>query len=75
MSKRIVNIDGQEWEVTIGKSNTKIRSPKNKSTIVDHSKLTGKPWSTIERGQWKRTSDGMITPKDVETYIRKYLLK
>lgn len=71
---RKVHVGGEVWEFQTGKGNAVIRNPRTgKKTIVDYAKLTGRDWNTIERGQWKRTTDGMVTPADVKAYIGKYL--
>lgn len=42
--------------------------------VVDLSTLTGRDWNTLERGQWKRTSDGMVTPGVVREFIEGQIL-
>ncbi len=66
MRKIIVN--NKEYLFKIGKSNIVIKH-NNKSTIIDLSTFTGIPWDVIERARWKTYFS--ITPKDVETYIRR----
>lgn len=71
---RKVHVSGETWEFQTGKGCAVIRNPRTgKKTIVNYVKLTGRDWNTIERGQWKRTSDGMVTPADVKAYIEKHL--
>jgi len=71
---RKVQVGGETWEFTTGKGNAVIKNPRTgKKTIVNYLKLTGRDWNTIERGQWKRTSDGMVTPGHVKAYIARYL--
>lgn len=38
---------------------------------VHVTEVTGLQWDDVERGQWKRTSDGMITPGQVRAWIDK----
>lgn len=71
---RKVHVGGQVWEFRTGKGAAVIKNPRTgKSTIVNYAKLTGRTWDTLERGQWKRTSDGMVTPAHVKAYIEKHL--
>ena len=70
MSLRKINVDGAVWEYRIGKGAAVLVAPDGKKAVVGLDKLTGRSWDTLERGQWKRTSDGMVTPKDVAAYIR-----
>lgn len=75
MTWRKIHIDEEVWEYQLGKGNAVIKSSDNKKTVVDYSKLTGRSWGIIERGQRKKTSDGMVTPKHIKEYIQKYLSK
>lgn len=63
---RKIVVDGIEHTYRIGRSNAVVDGK-----IVRLDKLTGRDWATIERGQRKRTTDGMVTPADVERWIRK----
>jgi len=67
---------GETWEFTTGKGNAVIKNPRTgKKTVVPYTTLTGRDSSDIERGQWKRTSDGMVKPGHVRAYIEKHLLE
>jgi hypothetical protein len=71
---RKIDVDGEEWEFSTGKGNAVIKNPRTgKKAIVDYSILTGRTWNVLERGQWKKTIDGMVTPGHVSGYIRKHL--
>lgn len=67
---RRVDVDGEVWTYVFGRGNAKLHSPEGKPYVVDYSVLTRRDPSTIERGQWKRTSDGMVKPGHVRGYIR-----
>jgi len=69
-SKRKIIINGDTYKYIIGKGNVVIWAPNKKKIVVDFSTLTGRSWDAIERGQWKNTRDGMITPKDIANYIQ-----
>jgi len=70
MAWRKIEVDGKEYEYRVGFSFTKIYRL-GISWLIDLSTLTGKSWESIERGRWKKTTDGMITSKMVEGWIRK----
>ncbi len=71
---RKVLVNGQAWEFSVGRFNAVIKNPSTKKkTIVDFSKLTGRTWDILERGQYRRTSDGMIKPGHVKAYIEEHL--
>lgn len=75
MSWRKIEVDGIVWEYRMGTGNAVIRSTKITPVfkfIVNYSTLTGRSWDIIERGQRKKTSDGMVTPKHIADYIRKH---
>ena len=75
MSWRKLAIGEAVWEYQLGKGNAVIKSPDNKKTVVAYTKLTGRSWDILERGQYKKTSDGMVTPKHIKDYIQKHLSK
>jgi hypothetical protein len=57
------------WHYKPGVTGARIVAPDGRSCYVKVPQLLGTSWDTWERGQWKRTSDGMITPSDVRRYI------
>lgn len=70
MSKRAITVDGVRYEYTIGRGAVRITDVDGKSVAVDLTDATGRTWDVIERGQRKKTSDGMVTPSDIERTIR-----
>jgi hypothetical protein len=71
---RSMVVEGERFEYRFGHQSVVIRNAAGKSVIVDYSYLTGRSWSTIERGQHKRTGDGMVKPGHVMRYIRRHIL-
>lgn len=74
MGDRTLRIGAEVFKFRIGKKHVVIKPPegylqKGDRMVVDFSTLTGEPWHVIERGQSKRTSDGMITPGKIRAYI------
>jgi (2Fe-2S) ferredoxin len=72
VADRKLVIDGETWLYRVGESSVKIRNPEGLGHAVDVHTLTGRD---VERGRWKRTSDGMVTPGDVRKYIDEHLKK
>lgn len=67
---RRVLIGEEAWGYHIGRGSAVIQSPKTgKKTIVYLTRLTGRDVNTFERGQYKGTSDGMVTPAHVRNFI------
>jgi hypothetical protein len=76
MSQRTLTIGGLKWVCVFGKGAVSIRSATTgRRIVVSYQDLTGRSIDSIERGQWKKTSDGMVTPADVRAYIEKKLLR
>jgi hypothetical protein len=71
--ERRIEVDGVTWRYRFGCDNVVIVLRNGKKVIVNYSTLTGRTPDLIERGQWKGTSDGMVTPEHVRHYIRKHL--
>ncbi len=68
-----VEVDGVTWRYQLGRGNAVIVLPDGKKVIVGYARLTDRSPDTIERGQYKGTSDGMVTPEHVRRYIRQHL--
>jgi len=70
MSRRVIVIRDEKWICDFGRGAVGIRSPiDGHRTIVGYSELTGRSWNVLERGQWKKTRDGMVCPGHVRRYI------
>jgi hypothetical protein len=72
---RALDVDGQQWWFRVGHGAIEIWPPDGTKHVTDMCKVTGRDWDTIERGQWKKTEDGMVKPGHVRGYIRKELLQ
>jgi len=67
---RLIIIDNIQWKWKVGKSGFVFAHSQNGQRLFDHAdKITGRDF---ERGQQKRTSDGMVTPADIENWIKKF---
>lgn len=68
-------IDGQVWGFRVGSGTAVLAGPDGKKRPVDLSVLTGRSHAILERGRYKRTSDGAVTPGMVVAYIRANLMR
>ena len=69
MKWRRITVDGAEYRWTFGRGSGEVRDENNKKVVVlSGHKMRG--FHEWERGRAKRTTDGMITPRDVATAIR-----
>ena len=68
---RSIVVGGKKYRYKIGRGTTVIRRADNTVLVkVDNHVLMGVTPDTFERGQWKRTSDGMVTPRHVASCIQ-----
>lgn len=67
--ERLVQVGMETWSFRIGRELAVIVSPGGYKSRVSLSTITGRPGDMLERGQWKGTSDGMVTPTHVREYI------
>jgi hypothetical protein len=67
---RTLVVDGIEWKVKVGQSSMEARSDSQKIVVPLN---VFNSWDNIERGRWKKTQDGMITPGEMAEAIRKTL--
>lgn len=63
--RRII-VNGIEWVYKVGRQAIVAHSESGKRRFTWAHEL--KP--EFERGQWKRTSDGAITPRDIEAWLK-----
>lgn len=63
--------DGAVWDYRIGSGTAVLRSPEGEKKVVPLHEIKGIAANLVERGRWKGTSDGMILPSEVKTYIQK----
>lgn len=70
---RNIHLDGKVYRYVVGKSYVAIRTPEGTKIVAFCSEVAGVTNDTFERGQWKRTSDGMVKPHHVKTYLERLL--
>lgn len=69
---RTLEIRGKIYQYRIGRTFLSVRFPDGKKHLIGLSELKG---ADVNRGRWKKTSDGMICPSDVRRFIDIELVK
>lgn len=75
MSMRKIALASGEWSYVIGTCNVRIEAPNGKVTVERVWNVKGVTPDVLERGRWKKTSDGKVTPADVRRYIETNIVK
>ena len=75
MAKRKLKLPNGEYEYYIGSGSAVIKAPSGIKKVVSLSDIKGLTPDDIERGRWKKNSDGMIRPGEVRKYIEEVGLK
>ena len=67
---RRVHVNGKVWIYRVGKGGgVVIYGPNDERISMYASWLKGQTPDLFERGQWKKTSDGMLKPRHVKRFI------
>lgn len=67
---RSITVGERRYAYRVGRQTTEVRLDGAVKFRVDNHVLVGVTPDVFDRGQWKRTSDGMITPSMVAAEIR-----
>lgn len=70
---RKIVVHGQEWHWSVRRGVMMI-NPSGKSYHVDPEDVIECTPDVFERGQWKRTSDGVVSPARVAAFISDLIL-
>ena len=71
---RKLHIQGRVWHWRVGQGGVVIQLPGSiKKITVMAADIKGITPDSVDRGRWKKTSDGMIRPGEVKSYIEKNL--
>lgn len=73
MKWRDITVDGSEYKWGVGRGAVVIQMGPNWKVITGAHAVKGISLEAYERGKHKKTRDGMVTPKEVATYLREYL--
>ena len=68
---RRIHVQGIEWAYRVGRGGNVIAYSEKGERKLSNA-WTIKGWTdpeTFARGQWKKTSDGMVTPRDIEKWL------
>lgn len=65
-----MNVGGKIWKYRIGRQNV-VAFCGNEKKVEKIWKIKGVSPETFERGQWKKTSDGMLFPKEIAEWLKK----
>jgi len=66
---RKIHLDGEIYQYRIGKGYVVIEFPDGHREVVSDSTITGRTNDALERGRWKKTSDGMVLPSHVKAWL------
>ena len=70
---RMIVIEGETWYYQIGGFSCAFWNPEGKKYVNRTNIVANRSWDVLERGEYKKTSDGMITPKDIRKYIQEHI--
>lgn len=70
---RQITVDGQQYRVRVGHSFTRLTTERATSRYIPNHVILGLTPADFERGQWKKTSDGMVIPSMLRKYIHENL--
>ncbi len=68
MNWRRIVVDGCTWLYHVGRSNVAFRGPQ--TFVATVGEVKGIDSELVERGRWKVSSDGMICPADIATFLK-----
>lgn len=69
---RKITVSGKKFLFKVGIGYIEIRDEnRTKKITVNNAQLKGLEPQTFEKGKWKGTQDGMITPREIEAYLKK----
>lgn len=66
---RNISVNGVRYRYRVGKTFVVIRN-ETKRLLVSCADVVGCSQNTWERGQWKKTQDGMVTPSRIAAFIK-----
>lgn len=69
---RALAIEGSRWWYRVGRAGWTILvwSPAGQKLVTNAGQVLGLPPEVVARGQWKKTSDGMVTPGKIVEWIK-----
>lgn len=71
MAYRSIKVEGEEYRYLVGTSTVAVQLPRGGGTVhTTPWEIKGGTPDLVERGRRKKTSDGMVTPREVADWIR-----
>jgi len=68
-TRRKIDINGTVYEWSAGRQYVHIRKDDKLLVTTTIAQVKGTTPDIVERGLWKKTTDGMLTPKEVRAFI------
>ena len=70
---RAIVIHGKRWWYRVGRAGWTILvwDPNGAKRVTNAGHVLGLPPQVVERGQWKQTTDGMVTPRKIADWIER----
>jgi hypothetical protein len=72
---RKLHIGNEEWQYRVGNGTIVVVTPLGSKVYIQCHKVKGLTPDEYDRGKWKKTSDGMITPSELKAYIERNFRK
>jgi len=72
---RKLHIGNEEWQYKIGEGTVVVKTPDGKRFNIGCHEVKGLSPDDFDKGKWKKTSDGMITPSELKAYIERRFRK
>ncbi len=66
---RQIVVGGQKYSYRVGRQNVVIHDADGDRNVVPCHEILGLTPDTFDRGKWKGTSDGMVTPGKIAQWI------
>lgn len=70
---RNLHIHGKIFQYKVGKWQTVVKFPTGEKATFSNTELTGRDSWTFEKGQYKGTSDGMVKPSHIKSFLLRLL--
>jgi hypothetical protein len=70
---RALIVNGRKFKFIVGFSRVKIVSPDGRVFTPGCAEVKGVSEATFERGQWKKTTDGMVMPREIVAWIKRHV--
>ena len=66
---RTISLQTGQWRYKVGRSFVRFVDPHGRASYVSAATVAGVTPDAYERGQWKKTSDGSVTPERIRMFL------